>query len=121
MFFDVEAFSDYISALKYLFSCSLGEFDYSIFEVEGLIISKYYGYVYLTLYLIITNITLLNFLIAVLSDIYALLQQNSNTLYFRQVIRVKQYLDDDKYYSCLVAAVVPFNALIIPFAPFVIF
>ena len=83
-------------------------------------VSPEFGYVYLTLYLVITNITLLNFLIAILSDIYTFLQEKSTNLYLKQIVKVKQYLDDDKYYSSLVAAVVPFNFLIIPFAPFII-
>lgn len=119
-FFETQEFSAYDSAAIYLFSASLGGFDYSIFDSENVAVEKYYGYVFLTLYLVFTNVVLLNFLIAILTDIYAVLQQNRSSLYARQIIRVKQYLDDDEYYSCLVAAIVPFNILILPFAPFVI-
>jgi hypothetical protein len=119
-FFDIDEFESIGSSARYLFSSSLGEFDYSIFSSPKLIKSETFGYLFLTFYLIITNVILLNFLIAVLSDIYTELKKKSNSLYLKQLIKTKQYIDNDEYYSSLVAAVVPFNFFILPFAPFLI-
>ena len=75
----------------------------------------------MTAYLIMTTIVLLNFIIAILADIYSQLQSNSKNLYYNQLIKIKQYSGEDKHYSSLVAAVVPFNIVILPFVPFLIY
>ena len=48
-------------------------------------------------------------------------KKNSNVLYYKQIIKVRQVHDYDKYYSSLVSAPPPFNILILPFVPFIIF
>jgi predicted transcriptional regulator len=77
MFLDIPKFSNYTDAAIFMFSSSLGSFDFSVFENEVQLLDKEYGYIYLTLFLIISNITLLNFLIAILSNTYTILQATS--------------------------------------------
>ena len=49
------------------------------------------------------------------------LNKNSNVLYYKQIIKVRQVHDYSKYYSSLVSAPPPFNILILPFIPFIIY
>ena len=46
--------------------------------------------------------------------------KNSNVMYYRQIVRVRQIHDYDKHYSSLVSASPPFNLLIVPFVPFLL-
>ena len=74
LFFQINEFSTYNLAAQYLFYAILGGFSFETFNAN-MVISKYIGYAFIILYVVFTNITLLNFLIAILSDIYAILKQ----------------------------------------------
>ena len=119
LFFQLDDFSTFSSWSQYLFNASLGTFSFDTFNAD-MIVSKYVGYIFIVLFVVLMNITLLNFLIAILSGIYDILKLKSIALYYHQIIRVRQIHDHDKYYSSLVATAPPFNLLIAPFAPFII-
>ena len=120
LFYDLNEFKTFDSAFRYLFSVALGNFDFSIYE-QGMTVNKNIGYLYIILYEILMNITLLNFLIGILSEIYASLKDKSTSLYHKNIIRIKQVqFLKQRYYSSLVAAPPPFNLFVIPFAPFLI-
>jgi hypothetical protein len=121
IFYEITEFQSFGASLLYLFESLLGNFDYDVFENDLARIDVIYGYIFLTLFLIFSAIVLLNFLIAILSDVYVVWKEFSSSMYLRQIIRVKQYMEgSDDYYSCLVAAVVPINIFIVPFVPFVL-
>lgn len=63
-----------------LFGAGLGVFDY--WDVSDTQIPTI-GYIYLTIYLIIMAIILLNFIIAILTDIYSEGRQISKALFLR--------------------------------------
>jgi hypothetical protein len=119
LFFDIDPFDTFETALIYLIRASLGDFDYDDFE-ESNVLDHHYGYIYLTLFLVIANVTLLNFLIAILSDIYSIIQMDSTVLYFQQIVLMRCVLNNDKHYSSIVYGIAPFNFLILPFSPFII-
>ena len=101
MFYNIPEFSDNLRSLVFLISASLGNFDYEIFlRTEGY--SVYYGHIYLTLYLIISTITLLNFLIATLTSVYESLKSISIGLYMKEMIFIRHFYEDDVYYSSLI-------------------
>lgn len=81
LFFDVAKFKSDTESIIYLISAALGNFDYAIFDTSGLMLSKYYGYLYQTLFLVMVAITLLNFLVAILADTYTILQSNAKGLH----------------------------------------
>ena len=70
LFFDISIFQSDTDSIIYLISAALGNFNYAIFDASEDVNPRYYGYVYQTIYLIMISIVLLNFLIAILSEIY---------------------------------------------------
>ena len=121
LFYDVTEFKTFDSTVRYLFAAALGSFDFSTYE-QGMTVSKTIGYLYIALYEILMNITLLNFLIAILSEIYGFLKERSDSLYHKNIIRIKQIqFLKNKYYSCLVALPPPLNLAISPFTPFIVY
>ena len=120
VFFDVSKFDSDTNSIIYLISSALGNFDYTIFTTNNLFLSKYYGYAYQSLFLLMVSIVLLNFLVAILADIYTILQLQAKGLHSRQILLMRSGYDDDPYYSSLVLLPVPLNIFMIPFIPFII-
>ena len=79
LFIGMEPFDSLYNAMIFLFSSSLGEFDFTVFDqlVEGIL----YGHVFYVSFLIMELILLLNLLIAILSNTYAMLEQKGQALY----------------------------------------
>ena len=73
-FFQLDEFNSFNLTAQYLFYAWLGTFSFQTFEVD-MVVSKYVGYAYIVLFVIFMNVVLLNFLIAILSDIYGILKQ----------------------------------------------
>ena len=80
-----------------LFSACLGNFDYSSFDSASKV-PPMVGYIYMTLFLILTMIMLLNFLIAILSNTYRIFTEVQIALYLRKVLYLRQRSDYDEYY-----------------------
>src|SRR5690606_15423675 len=72
LFHDLKGAGDFIKTAIVLFGASMGDFDYSVYD-ELDYADRMVGYAFGTLYLIISLITLLNFLIAILSHTYEIL------------------------------------------------
>jgi hypothetical protein len=96
-FMRVSGYSTMTDSFITLFSASLGSFDFTPFRSKEMVLSTSFGYYFLILYLIITNIVLLNFIIAILTNTY------------------------NKYYSSLISLSIPLNAILIPESPSIIF
>ena len=121
MFFNYSEFSnDNWRGFLYLFSVSLGNFDFSLFTQNEEYLERQYGWVYLVLFLVFTNIILINFLIAILSNKYSEMELNKKVLYNRKILEIKQVQAYDKYYSSLISSFAPLNLLILPFVPFLV-
>lgn len=119
MFYNLDEFSTGTKAMITLMSASLGNFDFKMFEqTDGN--STMYGYIFLTTYLIVSCVTLLNFLIAILTNVYDSLRSISNGLYMKDIILIRQVMQDHIYYSALVVASPPFNLFVLPFIPFIL-
>lgn len=120
-FIRVEGYSTITDAFISLLSASLGSFDFTPFESKDMVLSTSFGYYFLILYLVISNIVLLNFIIAILANTYNKLIGVSKALYFNEIIKIRNVLECDKYYSSLVSLPIPLNAALIPAYPFIIF
>ena len=95
----VEAFGTMGDALLTMFSFMLGEFDFSIFSAHyqnkdgedcGGVAYQSAGISLVVIYLVIMSVTLLNFLIAVLSTVHSSVQQNAQKEF--QVVRARVIL-----------------------------
>jgi hypothetical protein len=121
LFFNLPEFRENLRGTLYLFSAVLGEFDFSIFEADESLLEKDFGYVFLNIFLLVTNIVLINFLIAILSNKYTTMERKSKVIYLQHILLMKQIQSDNQYYSSLVSFFVPLNVILLPIAPFVIF
>ena len=117
IFNKVQDFRSYEGVIKYLFDAALGNFDFETFDVYNNNY-KYYGYFYLVTYIILIAITLLNFLIAILSSTYDEYRDKSTGVYLNHVVHTKRKFEYDRYYSSLMYS---YNPLIIIAFPFLIF
>lgn len=103
---------------KTLFASSFGSFNFKIFSSDKNLLTKSHGNWFLMSYLIISNIVLLNFIIAVISNTYTNLRSVSNSLYLNEIIKARNIFEYDKYYSGLVSLPPPLNFLLILVFPF---
>ena len=120
LFLDLDAFISIKMTWITLFSASLGNFDYTIFN-SATIVPPFVGYIYLTTFLIFIAIMLLNFLVAILSNIYAQLNDVQIGLYLRKVIYLRQKYDYDEKFSWIISALPPLNILSFLLLPIIIF
>ena len=116
-FSNCDDFQSYAKGFLFLFQAVLGSFNFKFTQNKTVYVGKSLSYIYLGSYLVLFNITLLNFLIAILSDIFNSLKPKSKQLYLTKIIKINQVLSDNPYYSCLVSAPPPFNIVILPFLP----
>ena len=79
LFTDLHQFQTLYNAMIYCFGASLGNFDFELFETS--ISTKLeYAHLYLTLFLLINMVLVLNLLIAILSKTYAFLEPQAKAL-----------------------------------------
>lgn len=121
LFITIDEYATTTDTFITLFSATLGTFDFNVFNNINMVLEKEYGYAYLALFLVVTNVILLNFIIAILSNTYNQLQNVSNALYYKEIIKMRNIFEFDKYYSCLISYFIPFNVFLIPFMPFVMY
>ncbi|CAI2383886.1 unnamed protein product [Moneuplotes crassus] len=112
-------FSTNTQSFLTLFSASLASFDFTIYN-EDMVVNKWYGYLAMISFLLISAVTLLNFLIGIISNVYNKLSDISIGLYLKSLVKVRQVLQDDSRYSSLVSCVAPFNLFVFPLTPFVV-
>ena len=120
LFAELDAYKDMGEAMKTLFASSIGEFDYSTYD-ELKDVNPYVGYIFITVFLIMISIMLLNFLIAILSNTYELLNDVKNGLYLKNVINLRQKYNYNDTYSSIVYAGPPFNIFIAFYLPLIIY
>ena len=102
---ELPQFDTETSTFLTLFSASLASFNLSIFDSNEMSINKWYGYGPMILFLIISAIAFLNFLIAIISNVYDRLNKISIGLYCSSLIRIRSLLQNDEKYSSLVSTV----------------
>lgn len=119
LFHTIDGYGTFIDCSLTMFSASLGDFDFGVFANEGSF-TKNVGYIFLVIYLTVSTITLLNFLIAILSNTYDFLQSHKNALYLREVILLRQKYCFNQKYSSIVSAFVPLNIFALLMDPFII-
>jgi len=83
LLYDSQKFSTMELGAVTLFAAGLGVFDFNDVADTG---NPTIGYIYLTFYLILMAIILLNFIIAILTDIYSDGRKIGNAIYLKQVI-----------------------------------
>lgn len=110
MFNELDEFNDFVITLTTTFSQGMGNFDYDIYDSLKDFPPEF-GYGFLTIWITVSLIMLLNFLIAILSTTYSYLNERQNALYLKEVIKLRQRYDYDKLYSNMISAFTPFNII----------
>ena len=87
LFNGLSSFKDNTSTVITLFSASLGNFSFSMFDDPNNVVSSFNSYAYLVLFLVISNVILLNFIIAILTSIYEVLKAKSTIIYLTQIVK----------------------------------
>ncbi|CAI2382176.1 unnamed protein product [Moneuplotes crassus] len=119
MFNQIEGYDSFINCTLTLFSAALGDFSFDVFAEESTF-TRNIGYLFLISYLIVSTITLLNFLIAILSNTYDFLTGHKNALYLREVIYLRQQYGYEPRYSSIISAFVPLNIFAMIMDPIII-
>lgn len=119
LFQELSAYTDMEESLKTLFASSIGEFDYATYDTLTDVKPRY-GWIFITVFLLLIAIMLLNFLIAILSSTYSNLEEVKTGLYLRNVINLRQRYAYNRYYSSIVYAGMPTNFMVLFALPFVV-
>lgn len=80
----VTQFSSFTSTLSNLITYALGNISFSIYDSQDTQ-TKVIGYIYIIVFIILMVITLLNFVVAILSNTYTYLKDYSQAIYLREV------------------------------------
>ena len=119
MFRKIAAFQYISSATIYLFTSALGGFDFTVMDSLSNI-HPWWGKGFLIIFLIVMMITLLNFVIALMSDTYSILSARKDGIFLKDIILLRQKMGHTKTMSCIVSAWVPFNIVTIIFTPLLV-
>ena len=115
-----DGFKTETEAVVTLFSASLGSFSFKMWD-ENVQLATRYNYLYLLSFLIISNVILLNFIIAILTTIYDEVKQRSKLIYLVGIVKTRSVFGYNEYYSSMISSFIPINILLLPFYPFIIF
>ena len=120
LFFDIDEFDSFLVSFNTLYGSALGGFDFSIFSKSNEY-DEFVGKIYLFIYLLISAILLLSFLIAIMSDTYARLSEYDKGLQMIEIVNMRALFDNDPYYSSLHKGSTFFTIFFSPFNFAVIF
>jgi len=76
------------------------------------------GQIYLSIYILISLLLLMNLFIAIMSSTYAYYENLSESLYCITMVKEIPFHFYDPYYGSLTYAQIPTNMVVLPFVPF---
>ena len=118
LFSELQIYSTFVDSCATLFGSALGGFGYTDYDALT-DVDREIGYLFLTVYLIVSAIMLLNFLIAIFSETYNNLTNRKRGLYMEEVINLRKKYEFHPNYSSIVYSLVPFNWFLLPVIPFI--
>lgn len=122
-FFYREEFRDPVNTILLLFSASMGSFDFTLTTDNN---TPPYsngeqfvniGFVYQIIWVIFSNVLILNLLIAMFSSTYSKLVGESVGIYLMEIIKSRPRYLQDPHYSGLIFIPFPLSAILIPLIP----
>jgi hypothetical protein len=114
-----ESFKDQTTTIMTLFTAGLGSFSFNMWD-ENVQVATTYNYAFLIAFLVISNVILLNFIIAILSTIYDAVKSRSGLIHLADIIKTRSVFGYNEYYSSMISSFIPFNMLLLPTFPFLI-
>ena len=119
LFYDISEFSSIFYSFNTMYQSTFGAFDFAIYT-NSTLTSEYYGRIFLSIFLLGMVILIMNFLIAILSEVYSYYTGVASALHKREIIKLRIIYEPHKYYYCLVKAPIVVNFYMIIMAPLVI-
>lgn len=122
-FQEIDEISSFQDGFIYWIQCAFGEWDIGIFEpIKESLPVKYKMGVYLTFtYVFINMLVLLNVVIAMMADTYALMTSVRKGLYNYTIIKTQSSYMTNKYYGGLLVLNAPFSVISFCLLPFYCF
>ena len=117
LFGSLVEYGSFIKVFYIIFDTSLGSYDFTVFD-NLTVYNKRIGELFITVSVMINNIVLLNFVIAILADTYSKLAEQKLGIYYDGIISRIPIYEDDKRYGGLIVGTPPFNILSLLMIPF---
>jgi len=109
-------------AMRTMFDASLANYDFSVFESDSLTsTNQVIGNIYLFIAVLLFNVLILNFIIAILSNTFNVYEPMSKGLYLIQILDHRPIKTYDEKYGALLSAQPPLNLHTIVGSPVYIF
>ena len=116
-FVQIKEFNGFYPTLLYLFNASFGSYNLSLFDQYEKDEFKYLGQAFLIIFIFVNLVLLLNMVIAMMADTYALMTEISKGVYNNAVLQVQPQYKNNKYYGGLIAATMPLNVPVFFLSP----
>jgi len=71
-----------------MFAIALGQFDLTLYSQNSFQVHPEVGTIFIWIFIIVQNITLLNFVIAILSNTYSIMLEKSEAVYLKTIIDI---------------------------------
>ena len=102
-----------------MYQSVFGGFDFAIYA-NSTLTTEYYGRIFMSLFLLGFAVLVMNFLIAILSEVYSNYTGIANALQMREITKLRAIYEPHKHFYCLVKAPILINFYMVIMAPFVI-
>ena len=119
LFYDINEFSSIFYSFNTMYQSIFGGFDFTIYTKSN-VTKEYYGRIFMCLFLLGFAVLVMNFLIAILSEVYSYNAKIANALHKKEIVKLRALYEPHKHYYCLVKAPIFINFYMILVAPFVI-
>mmetsp|Transcript_10470 Transcript_10470/g.14477 ORF Transcript_10470/g.14477 Transcript_10470/m.14477 type:complete len:243 (+) Transcript_10470:2307-3035(+) len=116
LFQDIEFYQRFDDAFFNTFFYSMGGFSSAPYEDTS--IGEIVGLTYLTIFLIVNLLMMLNFVIAILSEVFSNYTSRTTGLYLKGIIKARPFYEFDDTYGFIVCNPFPFNIINIMFLPY---
>ena len=80
-----------------------------------------FGKVYILITVVLFLVLMLNLIIAILSNTFNQYESLSTGLFLTKILSTRDQFESDEYYGAFISGLVPFNIIVIPFAPIAFF
>lgn len=114
---ELKIFEGFFQSFLTVIDASLGNYDFEVFHNLRNKNMVLFGEIYLITLVLIFNILLLNFIIAILSNTYNIFDNRSNGLYLSKILSTRDELNYDQCYGAFLSSMPPINILQVPFIP----
>ena len=102
-----------------MYQSVFGGFDFTIYA-NSTLTTEYYGRIFMSLFLLGFAVLIMNFLIAILSEVYSNYTGVASALQMREITKLRAIYEPHKHFYCLVKAPILVNFYMVIMAPLVI-